>query len=295
MSKRLPTGPPSAAPRRKHHASDRIETTTRGTLASVLSSIDDGKGRSADARRLDAATPFLDAVRNLVARVARLPRTRGGTDAADPRAISPRRAAVLVLLAPGPHGEARVVVTVRSSALRHHPGECALPGGKRDPADASDAATALREAQEEIGVDGRAFRVLGTLPPLASVAGKWEGQRAALRRPAPPISLWSTSLTRPPFSCPPPPPQLSHGGLHVTPVLAALVADPASCAVVIDPSEVASVFSLPLSTFARPVRGRHRAQDLPGHWPPLAWSFRLHSSDVEGVPRLSPLSFGYGS
>ena len=77
MSKRLPTGPPSAAPRRKHHASDRIETTTRGTLASVLSSIDDGKGRSADARRLDAATPFLDAVRNLVARVARLPRTRG--------------------------------------------------------------------------------------------------------------------------------------------------------------------------------------------------------------------------
>ena len=77
-----------------------------------------------------------------------------------------RPAAVLALLFPDDAGETRVVLIERTSVGDHHAGEVSFPGGKREPADADAIATALREAEEEVGLDRTDLRVAGTLDPL---------------------------------------------------------------------------------------------------------------------------------
>lgn len=76
----------------------------------------------------------------------------------------PREAAVLALFWPGADGP-KVLVTERSPELAKHPGQLAFPGGGAEAYDADSAATALREAQEEAGVDPSLVRVIGALPP----------------------------------------------------------------------------------------------------------------------------------
>lgn len=61
-------------------------------------------------------------------------------------------------------GELNVILTKRSSALKHHPGQIAFPGGKQDDEDADVTAAALREAEEEIGLPRGNVQVLGVLP-----------------------------------------------------------------------------------------------------------------------------------
>ncbi|MBS3981137.1 MAG: CoA pyrophosphatase [Rhodobacteraceae bacterium] len=81
-----------------------------------------------------------------------------------------RPAAVLVpvwLRDDGP----RLILTKRSSHLKHHPGQIAFPGGKVDPGDASPAAAALRETHEEIGLPKERVEILGTLPVHETVTG----------------------------------------------------------------------------------------------------------------------------
>ena len=68
-------------------------------------------------------------------------------------------------------GRASVFLTKRSSALKHHPGQIAFPGGKQDDSDADVIAAALREAQEEIGLDPANVKVLGTMPAHETVTG----------------------------------------------------------------------------------------------------------------------------
>src|SRR6476620_8161287 len=75
-----------------------------------------------------------------------------------------RRAAVLVLLYPL-DGDVGVPLTVRASGLARHAGQISLPGGAADPGETL-VDTALREAAEEIGVDGSTVRVLGELTPV---------------------------------------------------------------------------------------------------------------------------------
>lgn len=75
-----------------------------------------------------------------------------------------REASVLALFWPGPCGP-QVLLTERSPELAKHPGQIAFPGGGAEDFDPDPVATALREAQEETGLDPARLRVLGTLPP----------------------------------------------------------------------------------------------------------------------------------
>ena len=81
-----------------------------------------------------------------------------------------REAAVLVPLIEQ-KGEWRVILTMRSSALKHHPGQIAFPGGKQDESDENLIQTALREAEEEIGLPRGNVEILGTLAPHETVTG----------------------------------------------------------------------------------------------------------------------------
>jgi 8-oxo-dGTP pyrophosphatase MutT (NUDIX family) len=67
-----------------------------------------------------------------------------------------RPAAVLVLVVPGSTGEASVVLIERATGGRHHSGEVSFPGGRAEDGDADLVATALREAEEEVGLDAAA-------------------------------------------------------------------------------------------------------------------------------------------
>lgn len=66
---------------------------------------------------------------------------------------------------------AEILLTVRHSALRSHPGQISFPGGRVDATDTDVAATALREAWEEVGLEPAAVEVLGTLPPYLTGTG----------------------------------------------------------------------------------------------------------------------------
>jgi 8-oxo-dGTP pyrophosphatase MutT (NUDIX family) len=83
---------------------------------------------------------------------------------------SGRHSAVLILFASsatagGPEN-ADVLLIQRSATMRSHAGQIAFPGGATDPQDASAAATALREAAEEVGVRPETVHVLAELPAL---------------------------------------------------------------------------------------------------------------------------------
>lgn len=80
-------------------------------------------------------------------------------------------AAVLVGLFEGPLGEARVWLMRRPDTLRTHSGQVALPGGKRDPGDIDIVSTALREAEEEIGLPPQHVEVLGVADDLFTRTG----------------------------------------------------------------------------------------------------------------------------
>ncbi|HEV2634365.1 MAG TPA: CoA pyrophosphatase [Actinocrinis sp.] len=103
----------------------------------------------------------------------------------------PRQSAVLILFAEGgpggTPGRPDVLLTERAATLRSHAGQPAFPGGRIDPGDRGPVGAALREAEEETGVDPAAVAVFGHLPELylqpsdfmvASVLGWW-------RTPAP--------------------------------------------------------------------------------------------------------------
>jgi 8-oxo-dGTP pyrophosphatase MutT (NUDIX family) len=67
-------------------------------------------------------------------------------------------------------GEPHAVFTRRRGDLRRHAGEISFPGGRRDPEDADLKDTALREAEEEIGLPHSQVDLLGELPPTSTFA-----------------------------------------------------------------------------------------------------------------------------
>jgi 8-oxo-dGTP pyrophosphatase MutT (NUDIX family) len=61
-----------------------------------------------------------------------------------------------------------LIFTERRADLRRHAGEISFPGGRRDEEDADLAATALREAEEEIALDPASVELSGALPPVGT-------------------------------------------------------------------------------------------------------------------------------
>jgi len=82
-----------------------------------------------------------------------------------------RPSAVLVVLADDDAGDAGVLLTRRSTALRNHSGEMSFPGGRID-GDETAVDAALREAHEEVGLDPSTVEVVGELNHLATVVSK---------------------------------------------------------------------------------------------------------------------------
>jgi 8-oxo-dGTP pyrophosphatase MutT (NUDIX family) len=76
-------------------------------------------------------------------------------------------AAVLAPVYRDEQGVLRLVLIVRTDR-GHHGGQLAFPGGRADPGDADLVATALREADEEIGLDPRDVHVIAELLPVRS-------------------------------------------------------------------------------------------------------------------------------
>jgi 8-oxo-dGTP pyrophosphatase MutT (NUDIX family) len=76
-----------------------------------------------------------------------------------------RPGAVLMLFGEGEQGP-DLLLTERAHDMRSHPGQVSFPGGSVDETDESPTAAALREAQEEVGLDPAGVDVLATLPEL---------------------------------------------------------------------------------------------------------------------------------
>ena len=82
-----------------------------------------------------------------------------------------RPAAVVALLLEDSGQAPRVVLIERSSSLRAHAGQLAFPGGKPEPVDAALVDTALREANEEVGLPVEDTTVVGRLSPVPTPTG----------------------------------------------------------------------------------------------------------------------------
>lgn len=81
-----------------------------------------------------------------------------------------RPAAVAVVVVPDAEGQAAVVLTLRASGLRRHGGQWALPGGRLDPGETPETA-ALRELEEEVGLNAPADHILGRLDDYPTRSG----------------------------------------------------------------------------------------------------------------------------
>ncbi|HEU0196069.1 MAG TPA: CoA pyrophosphatase [Nevskiaceae bacterium] len=78
---------------------------------------------------------------------------------------------LLAVLHSGDGHEDQVLFTQRSRRLRNHSGQVSLPGGGHDRGDGSLTATALREAEEEVGLDPARVEVLGYLDDYPTGSG----------------------------------------------------------------------------------------------------------------------------
>lgn len=103
-------------------------------------------------------------------------------------ARGPTPAAVLVPLVRRPEG-LQVLLTERTAHLRDHAGQVSFPGGRVDPVDAHAVDTALREAEEEIGLARGQVEVIGELPVYATVTNFQVTPVVALVDPPPVLRL----------------------------------------------------------------------------------------------------------
>jgi 8-oxo-dGTP pyrophosphatase MutT (NUDIX family) len=84
-----------------------------------------------------------------------------------------RDAAVLVPVFRDADGDLRIVIVVRADDGGRHGGQLGLPGGSPEPGDADMLATALREAEEEVGLAPDVVEVVAALPSFDTLATGW--------------------------------------------------------------------------------------------------------------------------
>jgi 8-oxo-dGTP pyrophosphatase MutT (NUDIX family) len=93
-----------------------------------------------------------------------------GDDGTEGREAANTAAAVLIALLAHPEG-LTVLFTQRTTQLKSHAGQVSFPGGRAEPGDASAEFTALREAEEEIGLPAARVEILGRLPDYRTRTG----------------------------------------------------------------------------------------------------------------------------
>lgn len=140
------------------------------------------------------------------------------------RASDPVAASVLVPLVM--REVPSVLLTQRTSHLKQHAGQISFPGGRSEPTDADAVATALREAQEEVGLAPGRVEVLGTMPTYTTGTGFVVTPVVGLIEPD----------------------AQEAQGLHLQ----------------ADPSEVAEIFEVPLHFLMDPRYHQRRAFDVAG-------------------------------
>lgn len=89
-------------------------------------------------------------------------------DGVGERKLTPASVLVPIVLRPD---APTVLLTQRTEHLRDHPGQISFPGGRAEPEDASPAHTALREAEEEIGLHAAHIEIAGYLPEYRTITG----------------------------------------------------------------------------------------------------------------------------
>ncbi len=115
---------------------------------------------------------ILVSLNNLRERLVPTARAEELVDSVEGYLPNARRAAVLLPLFE--RGDELYIAFIRrATTLRSHSGEIAFPGGSVDSTDTSPVMTALREAQEEIGLDPSTVEVLGVLAPVFTVVSNF--------------------------------------------------------------------------------------------------------------------------
>ena len=96
------------------------------------------------------------------------PAGRKPTDDYLNRDISPKKSAVLILIYPGAEAPAiQIILIIRAENEKgNHSGQISFPGGGFDVSDVHLSETALREAEEEIGIDRKTITIIGELSPV---------------------------------------------------------------------------------------------------------------------------------
>lgn len=130
----------------------------------------DRAAATADPAAVDVTTAGLPAWLDPVAEAARSVRPHQLSRFLPPESGAGRQSAVLVLFGEGARGP-ELLLMERSGTLRSHAGQPSFPGGALDPEDGDQATTgplraALREAEEETGLDPRGVQLFGVLPRL---------------------------------------------------------------------------------------------------------------------------------
>lgn len=120
------------------------------------------------ARLRDHLRKSTDTADDLRARDRLMPRDAEGRSTRPidaPLSAEPRMGAVLALLYPF-RNDIYLPLTVRPASMRHHSGEVSLPGGGFEASDATLEHTALREANEELGIDVSHIEIVTSLSPI---------------------------------------------------------------------------------------------------------------------------------
>ena len=86
-------------------------------------------------------------------------------------AQQPLKPAAVLLLVVNHPGDPTVVFTQRNADLADHAGQISFPGGRCDDADCTPERTALREAEEEVGIPAERVEILGRLPEYLTSTG----------------------------------------------------------------------------------------------------------------------------